>query len=210
MSEKGHIKICIDFAMAVLLLFLMSYPLTRGLFRHGLCGLILFALFFVHHLLNRQYYRALLKGHWPSRRIVLAGIDMILLLLTLLTLASSLLLFGDVFAFAPFPMTWWARNLHNCVTAWLYIFIAIHLGLHWSWLKSLTHKALGKLYKPLFFAGLLVGLILFFQSSLFSNMFMLNMYRELPEGLIVFFSQYLLIAFAFYLLPGLPSLWKNK
>ena len=55
--KKKHIRTVVDMAMIVLLPMLMAYSLI-GEKLHEIIGTILFALFIVHHVLNRQWYKA--------------------------------------------------------------------------------------------------------------------------------------------------------
>lgn len=66
--KKKHIRTVVDMAMIVLLPMLMAYSLI-GEKLHEIIGTILFALFIVHHVLNRQWYKAIFNGKYTPRRI---------------------------------------------------------------------------------------------------------------------------------------------
>ena len=185
--------------MGCLLLFLLSYPLTRGLYRHGVLGSLLLALFMLHHGVNWLWYKTLLKGRWNLRRCITTGIDVLLFMSALAVIVSSLYMSGEIFSFMPFPMTWWARSLHNCATAWLFIIGAIHLGVRWRGLWNLGRRFLGKIW---IFVALIIFIISLYCCWL--SGFWLSLLSEttfLPETIEQFLIQYLGIALGFYLLP---------
>ena len=130
MNARRRVKIAVDAAMFGLMLCLMSYPMTRGLLRHGVCGVSFLALLLVHQALNLDWYRALFRGRWNARRVLLTAANAALLMSSAALIASSLAMAGEVFPFAPFPMAWWGRGLHTAATAWSFVLVSFHLGLH--------------------------------------------------------------------------------
>lgn len=60
MKKKQKIKILVDVAMTVLLLFLMAYMLT-GQLVHEWMGASMFVLFITHHLLNANWHKKYLQ-----------------------------------------------------------------------------------------------------------------------------------------------------
>lgn len=184
-----------------LMLFLLGYPVMRGLWRHGVCGLVLLALFIAHHFLDLRWHKSLCKGKWSMRRISGVVIDSTMLLAACATLASCLLMAGEVFAFASFPMPWWARGLHTAATAWLFVLIAMHTGLHWRTLWRLGSLLGGKYWNAAALGICVAGLYCFIQSGIWRNMLLLDTAR--PETLGQFLYQYLGVALLFYLCPNL-------
>ncbi len=119
MNLRRAAKLPVDTAMAAMLLWMMGYPVTRGLLRHGTVGCIVIGLFVLHHLLNLSWHRTLLRGRWSRLRLLSAAADILLIAAFAFLLASSLAMAGDVFPFAPFAMPWWGRDLHYASTAWI-------------------------------------------------------------------------------------------
>ena len=194
---------------------MMSYPVTRGLLRHGICGCIAIALFLVHHLLNLGWHRSLLRGRWSARRILLSAADILLVAVVCALIASSLVMAGDVFPFAPFPMPWWGRDLHGAATAWCFVLSSFHLGLHghgfWSLLRSRLHAVMGRIWIILPLAAFAAGSAAFLQSGLPDRLLLLEASGGHPSPCL-FFAQYAAIALSCCLLArwlwhltGVPS-----
>ncbi len=160
----------VDALLLVLLLFLMSYPVTRGLLRHGVCGVLFLALLLVHLALNCGWLCSLFKGRWNRSRILLTAADTALLAAGLLLAVSSLAMAGEVFSFAPFPMTFWGRGLHTAASAWTFVLAAFHLGLHCQAVIRRLERACGRFRLPVMLAVLFAGGLSFFESGLLDSM----------------------------------------
>lgn len=213
---KRKIKIIIDIIMFIIFVYLMSYRAGGGLFLHGICGCILFALFIIHHLLNIRWYAGLGKGKYNWTRKSFAVIDFILLGIMILMAISSVMMSGSVFAFSPFIATQFARDLHVSSTAWGFIFMGLHLGLHTNSsfkklvriIKEKNKKYLLYLYRLLFFIFLVLGIFNFIKSELWKSMFMIP--KEFYNfNLSLFYIEYSIITFAicqiFYLFSNLMN-----
>lgn len=128
---------------------------------------------------------------------------MLLFLVTGAVSVSCVLMAGDVFAFAPFPMIWWARSLHTCATAWLFILVTIHLGLHLSGVWNFGQRIFGRLWLFVALAILALGIYYFVQSELWRILFLLDNARYIQESIKQFFVQYVIMALGFYICPNL-------
>lgn len=202
--------------MFIIFVYLMSYRAGGGLFLHGVCGCILFALFIIHHLLNIRWYVGLGKGKYNWTRKSFAVIDFILLAIMILMAISSVMMSGSVFAFSPLIATQFARDLHVSSTAWGFIFMGLHLGLHtnssfkklFRIIKEKNKKYLLYLYRFLFFIFLVLGIFYFIKSELWKSMFMIP--KEFYNfNLALFYIEYSIITFAvcqiFYLFSNFIS-----
>lgn len=180
--------------MFLIFVYLMGYQPGRGLLLHGILGSTLLILFFVHHALNVRWYAGLGKGKYPPIRVFFLVIDFLLLAAMIGMAVSSILLSGDIFRFSPFYGTRTARTLHTLSTAWGFLLMLLHLGLH-------THTPLEKLRKKasatifayayyLFFGVVLAtGIVCFARSDLWRSLFLLpgkSVERSLP----VFYAEY--------------------
>ncbi|MDO4385807.1 MAG: DUF4405 domain-containing protein [Clostridia bacterium] len=195
-----RIKILVDAAMYGLFLYLMSYHAGQGLFRHGVLGCILLALFFLHHGLNWKWYRSLPKGRFTLAKISFLSVDLLLLIAMALMAVSSVQLSGDVFAFSPFFGTRTARSLHTVSTAWGFALTALHMGLHTrAWFAKIGRRAEKWLplflRRTLFFLLLAIGCATFWHSGLWKSLFLLSRGGRSLEGL-RFYADYLLLTFA--------------
>lgn len=208
MSLKKNLEASLDIIMACLLLFLLSYPLTRGLWRHGVSGLVLIALFLLHHGLNPRWYGNFFKRRLSLKGALIHSFDILLFIDFLAVFLSSLLLFGEIFAFAPFPMVWWARSLHNCATAWLFILASIHVGFHWRTPWNRGRAKFGALWPFLAVAVFLTALYFSRSSGLAENLFLLESGENFPGTPELFLIQYLTMAAGFYLAANLAAGFK--
>ena len=128
---KREFKIGVDVVMLVLFLYLMSYHPGGGLLLHAYLGCALFVLFILHHALNWNWHRTLLQGKYNLRRSLTSGTDVLLLGAMVLAMVSSwhIASMALPFEFLPPPRNTW-RDLHVAATAWCFVLMAFHLGLH--------------------------------------------------------------------------------
>lgn len=128
---KNTTKCMVDILMTVLFLAQMAYHL-QGNALHEWMGAALVVLFLLHQLLNRGWYRNLFRGKYPPARILMTAVDLLLLLMMLGTAAGGILLSRRVFGFLGLHAGMLGRRLHMVCTAWVYLLMALHLGLHWG------------------------------------------------------------------------------
>lgn len=197
---KRKVKILIDIAMYVIFLYLMSYRAGRGLYRHGVLGCVLFALFLIHHVVNLRWYRSLGKGKYTFVRGLFLVLDLLLFAAMIVMAVSSVMMSGDIFAFSPFTVTQTARNLHVLSTSWGFLLMVFHVGLH-------TNTAFTKLYRKvretffayaydlLFLLVLAIGIWCFYLSGLWRNMLLIPHGNPAFEPL-RFYGEYLMITLA--------------
>lgn len=174
-----RLKILVDAVMYGLFLYLMSYRAGQGLFRHGVRGCILLALFFIHHGLNWKWYRSLPKGRLTFTKGCFMAIDLLLLAAMILMAVSSVLMSGDIFTFSPFFATRTARSMHTCSTAWGFVITVLHMGLHTRGLFRKIGDKAKRVLPPLlcraaFFLTLVAGCVCFVHSGLWKSMFLLS------------------------------------
>ena len=211
---KQRIKIGIDMGMTVLFLLEMAYHVT-GNTLHEWLGMLLFVLFFVHHLLNLGWHRGLTKGKYSPIRLLVTVVDILLFTAMVGMMVSGILLSREVLGFLHLRAGMFGRRLHMVSTAWGYILMAAHLGLHWGRVVSITKKRLGGRFPgwlPRTAAVLfsLYGLYAFYSRGLWQHLFLMVEYaffdyEELP---VFFFADYvaILIAFATIFYYGMNAL----
>lgn len=141
MRSKQVVKICVDAAMTLGLLFLMGYHLW-GDTAHEWVGAGMFALFILHHVLNWSWWSGICKGRYTAARTLLAVIDLLTLAAMLGLVVSGVILSSKVFAFLQIrgPMAF-ARKLHMAASYWGFLLMAAHLGLHCGTLTGMVRKA---------------------------------------------------------------------
>lgn len=154
MKRRQAAKIIIDIAMYLIFVALMQEHLwSDGL--HEWLGITLFALFIAHTILNFRWYQSLFKGKYTPARTISAVINIALLAAMLCCMVSSVLVSGKVFAFLNLGGARFGRTLHLISTAWAFVLMSLHMGLH---LTPLINKL--KKNKNLLRAGQILAVLL--------------------------------------------------
>lgn len=144
MKSRAVFKIIIDIAMTVALMLLMTYELI-GQSTHEWIGMGMFALFLIHHVLNRKWSGGLAKGKWTPLRVWQTVLVLWVLVTMLGSMVSGIVLSRSVFAFLPIRSGQsWARTLHLLCAYWGFVGMSLHLGLHWSMMMGMAQKHFSK------------------------------------------------------------------
>ncbi len=137
-------KITVDVLMTLALLFLMGYQLW-GEAAHEWAGAGMLVLFLAHHILNRGWYKSLLKGRFTPARAFQICVDMLLLIAMLAQMYSGIVMSRHVFAFLPIDGGMaLARRLHILGAYWGFLLMSVHLGLHWNLFLGMARKRTGR------------------------------------------------------------------
>lgn len=132
MKVQMKIRLIIDIGMTILLLFLMGYPFWGNVL-HEWAGTIMFVLFILHHIMNKNWYRNIFKSRVTLFRFVQILCDILLILVMLGLMISGIWLSNHVFSFLPIHTSLSvARKLHMVFVYWGYVLISVHLGMHWG------------------------------------------------------------------------------
>lgn len=144
MKPKALWKMAVDLAMTVLLFCLMAYLLV-GETAHEWLGVAMFGLFLLHHGLNGHWHHNLTKGRYTPMRVFQTVVDVLILLAMAGLMVSGVILSRVVFSFLPISGGMgFARTLHMLASYWGFLFISLHLGLHWGVVMSVMRKAANK------------------------------------------------------------------
>lgn len=140
MKPKAIVKLVVDIVMTLALLFLMGYQFW-GEAPHEWVGTGMFLLFIVHHILNGNWHKSLFKGKYNTMRIITLCIDVLVLISMLAQMYSGMVMSCYVFDFLPFSggMSL-ARRLHILGAYWGFLFMSLHLGLHWNIILGMFRK----------------------------------------------------------------------
>ena len=147
MKPKQILKISVDVLMTASLLLLMAYSLvygsdpTVGESVHEWLGVGMFALFVLHHILNRKWSGAVLRGRYTPYRVLQTVLVTLVLLSMCGSMISGILLSRTVFSFLGSrggQMT--ARTVHMLSAYWGFVFMSLHLGLHWGGIMGMARK----------------------------------------------------------------------
>ena len=219
MKPKQMCKYLVDVTMVVLFLMQMAYHIT-GNRLHEWLGILLFALFILHHVLNIKWYASLFKGHYSGLRMLMVIINFMLLAAMIGMIVSGVMLSREVFDFLNLRAGMLGRRLHMISTAWGYLLMAMHLGLHFGMILGVLKRKIHPKNRIVCAAGKVIPLLLaaygiyaFFVRQLPDRMFLLMEYAffDYEEPAIFFFGDYLCILFLFALLAYyLTKLLKSK
>lgn len=144
MLKKQILKIIVDILMTAALLLLMSYSLF-GEAAHEWAGTVMFVLFVVHHILNRRWRQSLFKGKYKAFRIYQTVLAALVLVCMVGSMASGIVLSNHVFGWIRIRgLSSAARVAHMLCAYWGFVFMSLHLGIHWNMMISMTKKLVKK------------------------------------------------------------------
>ena len=139
MKAGRLIRRLVDAAMYGLMLLLMGQCVLRGAAHEGL-GISAGVLFALHCALNGSWYKALFKGKYSALRTVQTVVNLLLILVVLACMVSGILVSQHIFAVGRGRSLEFGRHLHLVATAWAFVLMTVHLGLHWSIFTALGRK----------------------------------------------------------------------
>lgn len=160
MKQKMILKLAVDIAMTAALLLLMAYELI-GQAAHEWIGIGMFVLFIVHHILNGNWSRNILKGRYNPVRIMQTGIVLLILFSMAGSMISGVILSRHALSFLPIKGgRSFARNLHMLSAYWGFVLMAVHLGFHWSMMAGMAGKLFPKPSAVRKWAGRILALVI--------------------------------------------------
>ena len=138
---KKRIRVIMDIAMTVLLPMLMAYSLIGEKF-HEIIGTLMFALFILHHVLNRKWYGSIFKGKYNTRRIFLTALDVLLIIFMIAQPISGVLMSKHLYTFIQVQgVSAIVREIHLCLAYWGFVLVCVHAGMHLvAQIKALKEK----------------------------------------------------------------------
>ena len=143
-SKKRIVQIVIDFAMILLLPFLMAYSLV-GETTHEWLGIIMLMLIILHHVLNYRWFGTLFKGKYRPVRILNASVTLLLLVDIIFQGISGIMMSGHVFLFLNIQQGMsFARTAHLIGAYWGFVLMSVHVGLHWEKMLNIARKMFKK------------------------------------------------------------------
>lgn len=216
MKYKQIVKLIIDIAMYLIFVALMQEHLWDGL--HEWIGIVLFGLFIAHNVLNFRWYQSLFKGKYTATRITLATINIALVVAMLCCMVSSVLVSGKVFAFLNLGGARIGRTLHLISTAWVFVLMSLHMGLH---LAPFANKL--KKHRQFLWAGRIVAVLLaaygvyvFVDRAFYEELFYLTEFKffDTDKSAVLYFFETVAMSFPFafiaYYGRKLLQMKKNK
>ena len=220
MKRRQVLKIVVDVLMTCILLLLMARSLV-GEAAHEWLGISMFGLFILHHILNRRWSRNLFKGKYTPFRILQTVLVVLALIAMLGSMVSGIMLSEYALTFLPvMGGSSWARTIHMLCAYWGFVFMSLHLGLHWNTMISMAKRMAKKPSSTrtwilrtiaVFIAG--YGMFAFFKRDIGEYMLLRTMFVffDFSEPLILFVLDYIAVMGLFifvghYLFKGLKML----
>lgn len=145
MKTSFKIRIAADMAMILLLPILMAYSLV-GEAAHEWIGITMFLLFILHHALNWRWYKQLTKGSYSPMRVLGTVVNTLLAIIMIALPVSGMMMARHTTDFLNLGMSG-ARIIHLLASHWGFVFMSLHLGLHWNAVTGMMKKALS-IQKP--------------------------------------------------------------
>ena len=204
MRLKMVFKLTVDIFMTLALLFLMGYQFW-GEAPHEWVGTGMFLLFIAHHILNINWYRHLFQGKYSAMRIGMLWVDILVLISMLVQMYSGIAMSRHIFTFLPSVGGMaWTRRLHILGAYWGFLFVSLHLGLHWNQILRILQKKfpmnqISKIGCALLSKiGILIagyGVFAFIKRDFFTYLFLSNefVFLNYEESKILFYMDYLAI-----------------
>ena len=220
MKRRQVLKTVVDVLMTCILLLLMARNLV-GEATHEWLGISMFALFILHHILNGRWGRNLFKGKYTPFRILQTALVVLVLISMLGSMVSGIMLSEYVLTFLPaMGGSSWARIVHMLCANWGFLFMSLHLGLHWNVMMSMAKRMVKKpsparTWSLRIIAVLIAGygIFAFFKREIGDYMLLRTMFVffDCSEPLILFVLDYiaamgLFIFIGHYLSKGLKML----
>lgn len=200
--KKQSVKIIVDVIMTVILMLLMAFELI-GRTAHEWLGVGMFVMFVIHHILNRKWTSHLLKGKYTPIRIFQTLLAVLVLVCILCSMVSGIVLSRYVFSFLPIEGgRSWARTLHMIGAYWGFVFMSLHLGIHWNMMMGMAGKAAGNpsalrtwILRILGAAVAAYGAYAFVERGIGGYMSLQNMFVffDFEEPLILFYIDYIAV-----------------
>jgi Domain of unknown function (DUF4405) len=131
LNRKILFRLVNDLVMTFLMLIAMAYYITGNLV-HEVVGVVVLLLFIVHNILNRRWYRAILKGKHNLRRILQIGINLLFLVVMVVMMLSAVFISSELFPFIPINNDMILRQIHVQSAYWGFIIMAVHIGFSWE------------------------------------------------------------------------------
>ncbi|MDF2052897.1 DUF4405 domain-containing protein [Priestia megaterium] len=142
MNRNILIRLVIDLAMTVLMLVVMAYHVTGNAI-HELVGAVLFMLFIFHNILNRRWYKTIIRRKYNVRRILKIVVNLLFLVSMIVVVISSVPISRDAFPYFPINNDMIVRQIHVLTAYWGFIFMAVHIGLSWGTIINAVRKMTG-------------------------------------------------------------------
>jgi hypothetical protein len=124
------------------MLVAMAYHVTGNTI-HEVGGIVLFILFIVHNILNRRWYKTIIKGTYNVRRILKIVVNLLFLVSMVVVMISSVPISRDIFPYFSINNDMIVRQIHVLTAYWGFIFMTVHIGVSWGTIINAVRKMTG-------------------------------------------------------------------
>lgn len=195
MKPTEILKICVDVVMYLLFLILMGQYLLRDA-PHEWIGIVAGAFFIIHNVLNYKWFKVVFKGKYKAMRIVQTTVNLLLVISVFGCMISGILASQYIFSVGNGRTIEVGRFLHLVTTAWAFLLMSIHLGLHWTKfmgmakkmpMKETTRIVLGRFLRVMVILLCIYGMYLFIERRFWEELFHMIDYQKEYDGSKTFF-----------------------
>ena len=193
-------RLLIDISMTVMMPLLMAYSLIGETF-HEIAGTLMLALFILHHVLNRKWFRTLAKEDYSAAHILSIVIDLMLLVFMIVQPLSGIVLSKHLYTFLGIPGISAARLIHLCMAYWGFVLMSFHAGMHITPLVKMigANKSKGKFFMALIAVISVYGAFAFVKRGFAGYMFLKQQFAfyDFSESVMLFILDYIAVMLLF-------------
>ena len=142
-GKKQNLRITVDAVMTAILLLLAGYS-KIGEEAHEWLGVAMTALFVMHHILNRNWFKSLYLGKYKPYRVFQTVTAALILMTMLGSAVSGVILSRYIFASLNLGGAYVARTVHMLCGYWNFVLLSLHLGIHWGMIIGIAARKLPK------------------------------------------------------------------
>ena len=200
MNLKAKSKLLVDVLMTICLFMLEGFQFFEQI-EHEVIGTCILVLFLLHHLLNFNWHKNIFKGKYTVLRTCNLMIDIGVCVTMIIQIVSGILMSYHVFQFIPFHGSMsLVRRCHILGAYWGFIFMGLHLGMHWGMMLNQFRKVLpmklSKKYSFFPFIGACLiacyGMVVFVQRDFLTYMLLKSefVFMDFSESPFLFYLDY--------------------
>lgn len=142
LNRKLIKRLSLDAAMTASILLAFAYQLV-GNTVHEVIGISMFVMFVVHAKWNWRWFLSLFRGRYTGFRGASVTINVLLLVAALMMMMSGLLHSNILFSFFSVEFELLSREFHTTAAYWFLVFMAVHLGMHWTMVMAEARNLVG-------------------------------------------------------------------
>lgn len=129
-------RLVIEVVLFIFVVLGFCYDVT-GTYWHEIIGIGVVALVYFHHIYNFRWYLALKKGRYLRPRMLTTAVNIGLATSFVLMLLSGVMNSYLIEDYLGVEWQWNTRDIHVFGAYWFLLFLAGHIGLHWSMMTSM-------------------------------------------------------------------------